>query len=137
MKRIRVISLAVIAALSLTVTSFAAEKSPQQSAAAYLSEAGIMLGNESGDMMLEQGLTPEDILGQVFGDLGVVFLDTVEVSYKCYCSRSRVESVLISLGKKELTEIMEEGKSFPVECQFCDQVYRFTPEEIRELLKKV
>ena len=87
--------------------------------------------------MLEQGMTPEDILGQVFGDLGVVFLDTVEVSYKCYCSRSRVESVLISLGKKELTEIMEEGKSFPVECQFCDQVYRFTPEEIRELLKKV
>ena len=57
MKRIRVISLAVIVALSLTVTSFAAEKSPQQSAAAYLSEAGIMLGNESGDMMLEQGLT--------------------------------------------------------------------------------
>ena len=57
MKRIRVISLAVIAALSLTVTSFAAEKSPQQSAAAYLSEAGIMLGNESGDMMLKQGLT--------------------------------------------------------------------------------
>ena len=87
--------------------------------------------------MLEQGLSPEDILGQVFGDLGVVFLDTVEVSYKCYCSRSRVESVLISLGRKELTEIMEEGKSFPVECQFCDEVYQFTPEEIRELLKKV
>ena len=58
MKRIRVISLAVIAALSLTVTSFAADSSPQQqSAAAYLREAGIMLGNESGDMMLEQGLT--------------------------------------------------------------------------------
>ena len=54
MKRIRVISLAVIAALSLTVTSFAADSSPQQqSAAAYLREAGIMLGNESGDMMLE------------------------------------------------------------------------------------
>ena len=87
--------------------------------------------------MLQQGLTPEDILGQVFGDLGVVFLDTVEVSYKCYCSRSRVESVLISLGRKERTEIMEEGKSFPVECQFCDEVYRFTREDIRELLKKV
>ena len=48
-----------------------------------------------------------------------------------------MEGVLISRGKKELTEIMEEGKSFPVECQFCDTVYRFTPEEIRELLKKV
>ena len=82
-------------------------------------------------------MTPEDILGQVFGELGVVFLETVEVCYKCYCSRSRVESVLISLGKKELTEIMEEGKTFPVECQFCDQVYRFTPEEIGALLKKV
>ena len=87
--------------------------------------------------MLEQGLTPEDILGQLNGDLGVVVLDTGEVSCKCYCSRSRVESVLISLGRKELTEIMEEGKSFPVECQFCDEVYQFTPEEIRELLKKV
>ncbi len=87
--------------------------------------------------MLEAGLTPEDILGQVCGDLGVVFLETVEVGYKCYCSRSRVEKALISIGKKELTEIMEEGKSFPVECQFCDTVYSFTPEDIAELLKKV
>ena len=87
--------------------------------------------------MLEQGMTPEDILGQVCGDLGVVFLETVEVGYKCYCSRERVESALISLGKKELTEIAEEGKTFPVECQFCDTVYQFTPEDIRELLEKV
>ena len=87
--------------------------------------------------MLEAGLTPEDILGQVCGDLGVVFLDTAEVSYKCYCTRERVESALISLGRKELTEIMEEGKTFPVECQFCDTVYTFTPEDIRNLLKKI
>ncbi len=87
--------------------------------------------------MLDAGLTPEDILGQVCGDLGVVFLETVEVGYKCYCSRSRVEQALISIGRKELTEIMEEGKAFPVECQFCDTVYSFTPEDIAELLKKV
>ena len=87
--------------------------------------------------MLEQGMTPEDILGQVCGDLGVVFLDTVEVCYKCYCSRSRVESALISLGRKELAEIAQEGKPFPVECQFCDTVYRFTPEDIRKLLEKI
>ena len=87
--------------------------------------------------MLEQGMTPEDILGQVCGTLGVVFMETTEVEYKCYCSRERVESALISLGSKELTEIMEEGKPFPVECQFCDTVYQFTPEDIRELLKKV
>ena len=85
--------------------------------------------------MLEKGMTPEDILGAVCGDLGVVFMETTEVSYKCYCSRSRVESALISLGKKELTEIMEEGKTFPVECQFCDTVYEFTPEDIAELIR--
>ena len=85
--------------------------------------------------MLEAGMTPEDILGQVCGDLGVVFMETTEVSYKCYCSRERVESALISLGKKELTEIAAEEKAFPVECQFCDTVYTFTPEDIRNLIK--
>ncbi len=87
--------------------------------------------------MLEQGMTPEEILGQVCGDLGVLFMGTQEVSYKCYCSRERVEAALISLGRKELTEIMDEGKPFPVECQFCDTVYTFTPEDIRELLKEI
>ena len=87
--------------------------------------------------MLDAGMTPEEILGQVMGDLGVVFLETTEVSYKCYCSRHRVESALISLGRKELEEIAGEGEAFPVECQFCDQIYRFTPEDIRQLLKKI
>ena len=87
--------------------------------------------------MLEQGMTPEDILGQVCGTLGVVFMETTEVSYKCYCSRERVESALISLGRKELTEIMEEGKTFPVECQFCDTVYQFTPADIQKLLENI
>ena len=87
--------------------------------------------------MLEQGMTPEDILGQVCGTLGVVFLETTEVSYKCYCSRERVTRALISLGRKELEEIAQEGKTFPVECQFCDEVYLFAPENIRELLEKI
>ena len=87
--------------------------------------------------MLEAGMTPEDILGQVCGDLGVVFMETAPVCYKCYCSRSRVESALISLGRQELTDIMQEGKPFPVECQFCDTVYTFTPEDIQELLNKI
>ncbi|MBQ3252795.1 MAG: Hsp33 family molecular chaperone HslO [Oscillospiraceae bacterium] len=87
--------------------------------------------------MLDAGLTPEDILGQVMGDLGVLFLETTEVSYKCYCDRERVTAALISLGKKELQQIADEGKAFPVECQFCDTTYTFTPEDIEEILKKV
>ena len=87
--------------------------------------------------MLEEGLTPEDILGQVMGALGVVFLETTEVGYKCYCSRDRVEAALISLGREELGQIAEEGETFPVECQFCDTVYKFTPEDVRGLLEKI
>ena len=87
--------------------------------------------------MLEQGLTPEDILGQVCGDLGIVFMETQEVSYKCYCSRDRVTQALISLGKEELTQIRDEGKTFPVECQFCDEKYLFTPEDVQALLERI
>ena len=87
--------------------------------------------------MLDHGMTPEDILGQVCGELGVVFMDTVEVEYKCYCSRDRVTAALISLGREELEQIMEEGKEFPIECQFCDEKYIFTPADIAEILKNI
>ena len=87
--------------------------------------------------MLDAGMTPEEILGQVMGDLGVLFMETAEVEYKCYCSRDRVEQALISLGRQELTEIAEEGKDFPVECQFCDKVYKFTPQDVKDLLQRI
>ncbi len=87
--------------------------------------------------MLEQGMTPEEILGAVLGDLGVLFMETTEVEYRCYCSRERVTAALISLGKKELKEIMEEGTNFPVECQFCDTVYEFTPDDVGTILKSL
>ena len=87
--------------------------------------------------MLEKGMTPEEILTEVCGDLGVLFFENEPVCYKCYCDRHRVEAALISIGREELTAIMEEGKTFPVECQFCDTVYSFTPEDIAKLLKEV
>ena len=87
--------------------------------------------------MLEQGLTPEDILGQVCGTLGVVFMETTPVEYRCYCSRDRVERALISLGKEELKDIQSKDEDFPVECQFCDTVYKFTPQDIQKLLENV
>ena len=87
--------------------------------------------------MLEQGMTPEDILGAVCGDLGILFMETQEVEYKCYCSRQRVERALISLGKKELQQIASEGEDFPVECQFCDTVYKFTPRQILDLAEGI
>ena len=99
-------------------------------------EAGIKQAG-SVTTMLDQGMTPEDILGQVLGSLGVVFMETTEVSYKCYCDRDRVTAALISLGKKELEEIAQEGKTFPVSCQFCDTIYEFTPEDVKNLIASV
>ena len=86
--------------------------------------------------MLDKGMSPEEILQTVCGDLGVDILEKQEVSYKCYCSRERVSAALLSLGRGELEEIIAEDKAFPVESQFCDTVYTFTPEDIREMLEK-
>jgi len=86
--------------------------------------------------MLDKGMTPEEILQTVCGELGADILEKQEVSYKCYCSRERVSAALLSLGRGELEEIIAEDKAFPVECQFCDTVYTFTPEDIREMLEK-
>ena len=94
---------------------------------------GSMSLFDTAEAMLDSGLTPEEVLGQVCGDLGVLFMETTPVSYKCYCSRERVTAALISLGKEELAEISDEGKPFPVECQFCDEHYVFSPEDIRQL----
>ena len=99
-------------------------------------EAGIQRAGAV-TKMLEKGMTPEEILTEVCGDLGVLFFENETVSYKCYFSRERVTAALISLGRKELEEIAEEGKTFPVECQFCDTIYEFTSENIAEILKKV
>ena len=84
--------------------------------------------------MLSDGLTPEDILRRVMADFELEFLETTEVCYKCYCSCERVASTLITVGKKDLQEMIDEGKPITIECQFCDTKYQFTPDELRELL---
>ncbi len=99
-------------------------------------EAGIQkAGNVTA--MLSRGLTPQQMLEEVLGDLELEILETTPVSYQCYCSRERVTATLISLGKKDLQEIVDEGKPIEIECQFCDTIYKFTPEEIAEILKEI
>lgn len=99
-------------------------------------EAGIQkAGNVTG--MLSKGMIPQQMLEEVLGELDLEILETSPVSYKCYCSRDRVTSTLISLGKKELQEIIDEGKPIKIECQFCDTIYTFTPDEIREILAEI
>ena len=84
--------------------------------------------------MFDRGLSPREMLETVMVGMELEFFEESPVEYRCYCTRDRVESTLISLGKKELTEIAEEGKDIQVECQFCDTEYKFTPAQIRETL---
>ena len=99
-------------------------------------EAGIQRAGAV-TKMLEKGLTPEEILTEVCGDLGVLFFENEPVCYQCYCDRNRVTAALISLGKEEMEQIAADGKPFTVDCQFCDTVYSFTPEDIRKILENV
>ena len=96
-------------------------------------EAGIAAAGPV-TAMLDAGLSLQALLQRVTGGMELEFFEPTQVGYRCGCSHQRVESTLISLGKEELTQILEEGQDIQVECQFCDTEYRFTPEEIRALL---
>ena len=87
--------------------------------------------------MLDAGLSLQQMLQKVTGGMELEFFEPTEVCYKCYCSRDRVESTLVSLGRKELQEIADEGKPIQVGCQFCDTEYIFTPDEIRRILSGI
>lgn len=95
-----------------------------------------LAGLHSVTALLDQGMTPEDMLNELLGDFGVEFTERVPVEYRCGCSRERIEKALISIGKKELQEMISEGKTIEVNCQFCGKSYSVTVEELRELLKR-
>lgn len=83
--------------------------------------------------MLEQGKTLEEIVHAVLQGFDVEFLDNHGISYRCSCNREKVSRALISMGKKEIEDAMEQG-DMEVTCQFCDEIYRFTPAELQELI---
>ena len=85
--------------------------------------------------LLDKGLSAQELLETVMADLDLEILETAPVSYQCYCDRDRVTATLISLGKKELNEIVEDNETIHIECQFCDTVYDFTPDQIKEILE--
>lgn len=86
--------------------------------------------------MLEEGLTPEGILETVLEGLDIEWTDTLPVQFYCNCSKERVEKALVSIGKKELTDIIADGKPIEVKCHFCNHAYEFTVEDMKELLKQ-
>lgn len=84
--------------------------------------------------MLEKGMTPEDILRYILGDMDVEILETIPTEYKCNCSRERVSRAIASIGKKDLQEMIDEGKPIEVNCHFCGSHYNFDTEQLKELI---
>ncbi len=85
--------------------------------------------------LLEEGKTPEELLESVLGEFGLEVTDTTPVSFMCDCSRERVEKVLLSLGEKDLGELVDEGKEVELHCHFCNKRYTFSVEEVERLMK--
>ena len=96
-------------------------------------EAGVRrVGSVSRAM--ESGMSAEDLLRAVLSDFELEVLETHPVEYRCYCSRERVTRALISMGRDELNSMIEEQGSAELTCQFCDAVYNFSEEELKDLL---
>ena len=82
---------------------------------------------------LSQGDTPEDLLRLVLADFDLELLETSPVEYRCYCSRERMRRALISLGKEELENLIQEQGRAEMTCQFCDAVHVFEKDELEAL----
>ncbi len=85
--------------------------------------------------LVDEGLSAEGILKELFGEFQVEILDRIPLKFSCDCSREKTRKVLISLGKEELSRIIEEDGKAEVVCHFCNKKYNFTREELMELLK--
>ena len=86
--------------------------------------------------LLEQNMTPEDIINAVLGDFGVEIMDTMPTQFYCNCTKDRVEKAIVSVGAKELNEMIQENKPIEVNCHFCNKNYKFEIEELKEILRK-
>ena len=99
-------------------------------------EAGVQrVGSVS--HTLEGGLDGAGLLRAVLSDFDLEILETHPVEYRCYCSRDRVTRALISMGREELSSLIQEQGQAELTCQFCDQIYRYSKEELEEILSEM
>ncbi len=85
--------------------------------------------------LLEQGMTPEDMLHHLLGDLDLEILDRMPAQYACNCSKERVAKAIASIGKADLEDMIQAGETIETNCQFCGSHYYFTTEELKSFLK--
>ena len=86
--------------------------------------------------LLDRGYSPEQLLRELLGDLGLEITDTVPTQFYCDCSKERVEKAVASIGRKELEVMIGDGEDIEVKCHFCGAAYNYTIEELKEIIKR-
>ena len=86
--------------------------------------------------MLDDGHTPEQMLEKILEGLDLEITDTIPAQFECNCSHERIEKAIISIGKKDIQEMIDEGKEVEVKCHFCNTAYKFSVEELKDILKR-
>lgn len=86
--------------------------------------------------MLSEGMSPNDILKEILGDMELEITESLELSFKCNCDKKKIEKALISVGEKELQDMIDEDKPIEVKCHFCNKSYEFNVEELKHMLKR-
>ena len=92
-------------------------------------------GIKSVTSMLDSGMTPEDIAAFLMNGLDFKILEKTPVGFNCGCSRERMAKAVISLGEKEIQEMIDDGEPIELNCQFCKGSYEFSVDELKEMLK--
>ena len=86
--------------------------------------------------MLKQGMDGQEIIKYVMLGFDVEILGAAEVGYACDCGRERMERAIVSLGKKEIQDIIDEQGQAEIVCHFCNRAYTFGREELKAMLAK-
>ena len=84
--------------------------------------------------MFEEGLTVEEIVAKIFADMEYEILDKMDIGYHCNCSKEKVTKAIISIGKKEIQEMIDDNKPIEVNCHFCNTNYVFSVDELKQML---
>jgi molecular chaperone Hsp33 len=84
--------------------------------------------------MIDKGLSPEEIMEKLLGTFKMEILETLDLEYHCDCSREKIEKVIISLGKEEIQNIIDEDGQAEVVCHFCNTKYQFNKEDLSKIL---
>jgi molecular chaperone Hsp33 len=86
--------------------------------------------------LLDHGCTPEGLLEELLGNLGIEVLDTLPTQFHCNCSKERVEKAVASVGREDLQAMIDDGEDIEVKCDFCNSTYKYTVDELKEILKE-